>query len=131
MDLTADSQQIRYHRPGADKTFVILIPGGPSLIIDDPGIIPQMLPPALFTAISFQPSGTYGNFNSPFLKSIKRYANELKMFVDRLQIDSLLFAGTLVGSSAASGVLISISILQSFRRYPDEQSYLGQTSWRN
>jgi len=93
MYLTLDNQQIKVHTTGVGAIDILLIPGGPGFTLDYLQVVHKMFPPDHFRVISYQPSGTQGNINNPFLKSMKDYAAELKSVLDAFHITSCYLLG--------------------------------------
>ncbi|MBX2963051.1 MAG: alpha/beta fold hydrolase [Cyclobacteriaceae bacterium] len=68
-------------KTGSGNTLVIAMPGGPGLTHHYLNGIHEALPPEQYTVLSYSPSGTIGNENAPFYKSIKGYADELNAII--------------------------------------------------
>lgn len=91
--LTLSDKRIKYHRSGRGGQVLLLIPGGPGLTLDYLNIIHRSVPADQFTVITYNPSGTFGNENAPFHKSVKAYADELMALIQALKLESYFLLG--------------------------------------
>ncbi|MCB0685503.1 MAG: alpha/beta fold hydrolase [Saprospiraceae bacterium] len=121
MYISLGNQQFRGYKSGHGSKIVILIPGGPGLTIDYLQTIHEMLPEDLFTVISYQPSGTFGNVNTPMLPSVRQYAEELRSILETLEIKSCYLLGH------SWGGVIAQEFLRQFPTYPIEGIILANS----
>lgn len=80
-------------KTGSGNTLVIAMPGGPGLTHHYLSGIHEALPHEQFTVLTYSPSGTIGNENAPFYKSIKGYADELKAIIALEGHDKVVLIG--------------------------------------
>lgn len=79
--LPVDERKLSCLKTGTGNILVIALPGGPGLMHHYLNGVHDALPHELFTVLTYSPSGTIGNENAPFYKSIKGYADELKAII--------------------------------------------------
>lgn len=129
-------------KTGTGNTLVIALPGGPGLTHHYLNGIHEALPPEQFTVITYSPSGTIGNENAPFYKSIKGYADELKAIIALeghnkvvlighsfscaivqeflVQYPSTNILGAVLINSFSSGTMLKLGIEQRVQELPEE-----------
>jgi pimeloyl-ACP methyl ester carboxylesterase len=110
MQLSIGSRTLHYSKTGHGPIPVLLLPGGPGFTRDYLFAIHQSLPENEFTVVSFNPSGTIGNVNAPFYKSIVAFAGEVMEVLDALSLSNVYLLGHSWGTTIAQEFLV---------QYPD------------
>jgi len=93
MQVNISDRQIAYSKTGRGPIHVLLVHGGPGLTRRSLSSIHNMLDQDQYTVFSYNQSGSSGNENAPFHKSVAAYAIELNQMIEALKIDRPFLVG--------------------------------------
>src|SRR5688572_19532551 len=115
MHLTLGDRKLSFHQTGRGPTKVVLVHGGPGMTMESLQILHEMLLEDEFTVLSYNQSGSAGNENAPFYKSVKGYADELRDVLGATGFQRCLLIGHSWGTA----------VVQEFLACHDAGSLLG------
>ncbi len=96
-----NGRKLKVAKSGHGPYKLLCIPGGPGLTLEYLQVIHDQLRVDQFTVYSYQPSGTPGNENDPFYRSLAEYAIELKGVLNQLNIEDCSILGHSFGGAIA------------------------------